>query len=133
MAEAIVTVKVSATIQTFKTSPNSSNRPDNILAEFSAQYRQENHVVQVAASSSYTVTMANLGLSTTDLVKVEVLTAGKSATLRFDGDPNGMPIVPVTTEETAFMIASANLDTIEIVNPDASPIDVAISAFRKQQ
>lgn len=132
MAVATITAKLAASLQVYDVASSASNRPDSLAAEFTAKKRTENTLRTISASGTLTLAIADLGLSTCDLIKVEILTVDKSATIRFNGDPTGFTLVPVTTGETAFLIASADWSSLEIVNLDATvPIDVAITALQK--
>lgn len=127
------TVKASSAILTLDPENGSQTLPDNIQAEFTAEKRIENKVLTIPATSgSVTITAATEGFTATDLVKIEVLTVGKPATIKVNGAATGFTIKPINSTGKAYFTGSIEFTTITIENADAAEIDISLSVFEKQ-
>lgn len=133
MAELAITTKFTGALQVFDTASSASNRPDNTSLSFTSDLRIENQVREILASGTLSVTAAGEGLTSVQLIKLEVVTPGQSVTVKFNGDPNGFSLTAASVTDKAFLIASADFTSLDIVNPDvANSVKVSFSFFKKQ-
>ena len=133
MAELYVTAKLTASLETISTANTAARSPDSFTFAFASEKRIENQIIGIAANGSSTITIANEGMSTTSLLKLEVVTVNKGVNLKFNGDLTGVDILPTSSTDKALFIATADFDSVVITNLDASnPINVAISIYEKK-
>lgn len=133
MAELYVTAKVTASLETISTANTAVRSPDSFTFSFTSEKRIENQILGIPANGNVTLTIASEGMSTTSLLKIEVVTVNKSVNLKFNGDLNGVDLLPTSSTDKAIFVATVDFDTLVITNLDAdNPINVAVSIFEKK-
>lgn len=130
------TLKGNATIQFVKvnTGAGVNNPPQTIKFEFNVRARIENQVAEITSGNTLTVTIADENMSSTNLVRIACLSAGKTFNLKLNGELTGVDHVPATSTDFAFYLSSANITSFEITNPvgNASTIAVEYSIAQYQ-
>lgn len=130
MASLSVNVKFSASIQPHATSGTGSKYPDSTSFEMTSRKRLENQVRTIAADGTLTLTKSEEGITTSNLIKIECLTAGKGFNLTFNSDANGFDVVAPSSSAHAVFIATADFTDVVITNlDDTNTIDIQFSVY----
>lgn len=133
MAELYVTAKATGTLETISSNNQAVRSPDRFSFSFAAEKRIENQIIGIDPSGTATIDISTEGMTSTSMLKLEVVTVGKSANLKFNGDTNGIDLIPTSTTDRAVFLASVDFATLEITNLDAANvINVAVSIFEKR-
>ncbi len=132
MADLQTTIKFTGTLQSYTNAGGNAVMPDPTSLEFIAQTRVERQVFNIPGTNGVkSFVPADEGFVGVDLLKIEVLNLNKSLRLKFNGDPTGVVIKPVQPTGKSFFIATAAFNTVEMINEDASTIQVMVSAYEK--
>lgn len=133
MSELYVQTKLTASLETISSANTAVRSPDSLSFSFTSEKRVENQVVGIAPSGSHTINIASEGMSSTSLFKLEVVTVNKGVNIKFNGDLNGVDVLPVSSTSKALFIGTVNFTTVEITNLDTdNPINVSFSIFEQK-
>lgn len=133
--ESEVTVKYQSSLQVIPPSVPSgaTPRPDAYELSFSAKHRIGYQVRSIVAAGSLTITLADEGLATSDFFKLEVLSAGKTVSVAFDGSVTPFTLGVTDSTKKAVLEGTINFNSVVVTNLDANAaIDVGFGIFSKK-
>lgn len=127
------TVKVVTSLTASTTGSTVTREPASPMSfTLSSKYRIEKQVRSIAASGTLTVTKADEGLTTINLMQVTCKSAGKAFNIQFDGDVTGQTYNAPSVTEEAFTLSTGDFTTMVITNPDSvNAIDIEMAFFQK--